>query len=234
MSKEALKLWMELPSDTRSKILSNVWCPDCRNIVTMCDYSAGFAGGYMVLRGFCGTCGHKIARVLEGYRIESKKTMKDSAQKLTARYYIFDIWIAGTGGVCDYKVKVLRRIQIVETKSLYNFAKVITQVFGFYFDHCFGFYDNFQRYPDSKKSYELFVDIGEAPLTAKNKGVKRTKIQQIFKNPGDKRLFLFDYGDCWYFAGELKEIKNAEKPDLKPALLKSIGKAPLQYPPCKE
>jgi hypothetical protein len=47
-------------------------------------------------------------------------------------------------------------------------------------------------------------------------------------------LFLFDYGNCWYFAVKLKEIKNAEKRDLKPVILESFGKAPLQYPPCEE
>ncbi|MBI5555553.1 MAG: hypothetical protein HY920_06875 [Elusimicrobia bacterium] len=117
--------------------------------------------------------------------------MEDSAQKRAPRYYIFDIWIAGTGGVCDYKVEVLRRIQIAETKSLYNFAKVITKAFGFYFDHCFEFYDNFQRYPDSKKSYELFVDIGEAPLEATGSvlemGNRLTKKKQDTKrSKGDR------------------------------------------------
>jgi len=33
---------------------------------------------------------------------------------------------------------------------------------------------------------------------------------------------------------ELKEIKQAEKWDLKPVILESIGKAPLQYPPCED
>lgn len=227
-SKEALKIWLALPASDRSKILSNVWCPDCRGGVTICDYSAEFDGGVVVLRGFCSTCGHKVARVLEGVGGPQK------ASKCGLEYYIFDIWIWGTGGVEGFEDKVLRKIQIAGTKSLYNFAKVITQAFGFYFDHCFGFYNNFQRYPDSTRAYELFVDIGEAPLTQITKGVKKTKIQQVFKKPGEKMLFLFDYGDCWYFAVELKEIKNAEKWDLKPVILESIGKAPLQYPPCED
>ncbi len=232
MAKEALKIWLALPAGDRSKILSNVWCPDCSGAVTICDYNADFDGGVVVLRGFCGTCGHKVARVLEGCDESPKKVKK--AERCGLEYYIFDARIIGTGGVCDFKENVLRRIQIAGTKSLYNFARVITQAFGFYFDHCFGFYDNFQRYPDSKMSYELFVDIGEAPLTPKNKGVKKTKIQQAFKAIGEKRLFLFDYGDCWYFEVVLKEIKNTEKWDLKPVILESIGKAPLQYPPCVE
>jgi len=45
---------------------------------------------------------------------------------------------------------------------------------------------------------------------------------------------LFDYGDCWHFAVELKEILQAEKWDLKPVILESIGEAPQQYPSCEE
>ena len=76
------------------------------------------------------------------------------------KHYIFDVWIEDCDDQ-DVKEKVLRKIQIAGDKSLYNFAKTITQAFGFYFDHCFGFYDNFKRYHDSKKAYELFPDIGE-------------------------------------------------------------------------
>jgi len=230
MVKKALKIWMELSVDARSKILSNVWCAGCRAGVTMCDYSVEFNGGVVVLRGFCTTCGHKVVRALEGCH---KKPLKNKP-KCALEYYIFDIWIAGKGGIYDFEDKVLRKIQIAGTKSLYNFAKVITKEFNFYFDHCFGFYDNFQRYHDSKKAYELFVDIGEGPLTSITKGVKKTRIEQAFKNSGEKMLFLFDYGDGWYFSVELKEIKNAEKWDLKPVILESIGEAPLQYSPCED
>lgn len=45
---KALKIWMDLPADIRSKILSNVWCPDCRTAVTICDYNADFHGGVVV------------------------------------------------------------------------------------------------------------------------------------------------------------------------------------------
>ncbi len=227
-SKEALTIWLDLPADVRTKILSNVWCPDCRGGVTICDYSVEFDGGVVVLRGFCGTCRHKVARVLEGCGESPKRVRK--AVRHGFEYYTFDIRIIGRGSIYDFKENALRRIQIAGTKSLYNFARVITDAFGFYFDHCFGFYDNFQRYPDSKMSYELFVDVREAPLTPRNKGVKKTKIQQIFKSIGEKRLFLFDYGDEWHFAVELKEIKQVEKWDLKPKILECIGNAPLQYP----
>ena len=80
----------------------------------------------------------------------------------------------------------------------------------------------------------MFVDIGEEPLSPIIKGVKKTQICQVFQNPQDKMLFLFDYGDGWRFGIELKEIKHIDKWNLDPTVLGSIGKAPMQYPPCKE
>ena len=176
---------------------------------------------------FCGTCGHKVARVLEGCGESSKKRPNAG---LDTTFLLFGFM----GMRSTDEKKIIRKIQITGTKSLYNFAKVITQAFGFYFDHCFGFYNNFQRYGDSSMAYELFVDVGEEPLSSTRKGVKKVKINQAFKSAGQKMLFLFDYGDEWRFVVELKEINQAEKWDLKPKILESIGKAPEQYPPCED
>lgn len=165
-------------------------------------------------------------------KIKTKpKTNKKKQCKL--KNYIFDVYFeeVDMDGIINV---ILRKIQIAESKNLYNFAKVITMAFDFQFDHCFGFYDNFKRYHDSKKAYELFVDIGEEPSNENIRGVKKTQIKQAFKKPGDKMLFLFDYGGGWRFTVKLKEIKNAEKWDLKPVVLESKGEAPMQYPPCEE
>jgi len=228
MAKEALKIWMEPSADIRSKILSNVWCGQCMTAVTICDYNTDFDGGVVVLRGFCSTCGHKVARVLEGCGESAKR-----APKCALEYYIFDVWLYGDEKCTDEK-KVIRKIQIAGTKSLYNLAKVITQAFGFKFDHCFGFYDTLKDKMNCKKAFELFIDVGEEPTKGIAKGVKKVKISQAFKHIGEKLIFLFDYGDGWQFNVELKEIRNAEKWDLKPVILESIGKAPLQYPPCED
>src|SRR3990167_4843077 len=105
------------------------------------------------------------------------------------KHYIFDVWLEDRK-----RRKVLRRIQIAHIRSLYNFAKVITRAFGFYFDHCFGFYDNFERRHDSKKAFELFADIGEEPLRPTTKGVEHTKLRSVFKRPGEQMLVLVDCG----------------------------------------
>jgi len=147
-------------------------------------------------------------------------------------YHIFDVWLE-EGGMHEVSHKPMRRIKIAGTRSLYNFARVITKAFGFSFDHAFGFYDGFGDLRDAKKIYELFVDIGEeaSPVA---QGVKKTKISQVFVNSGDKMLFLFDYGDEWRFRVELKEIRKTEERESEPVIMESSGKAPVQYPPCEE
>ncbi|MBL7198267.1 MAG: hypothetical protein ISS47_09235 [Candidatus Omnitrophica bacterium] len=158
----------------------------------------------------------------------SGKTKISTKGKIKAKdnVYVFDIWIDNPEIFC----KVLRTIGISEKKNLYNFAKAITQAFGFHFDHPFGFYDNLNNLYNSKIGYELFVDIGEEPLRQGFKGVKKTKILEVFRRAGDKMLFLFDYGDEWHFIVKLKEMRKILTREPLPVLLESIGKAPMQYP----
>ena len=130
--------------------------------------------------------------------------------------------------------KAARKIKISGSRSLYEFARVITKAFGFSFDHAFGFYDSFGSLRDAKKAYELFVDIGEEATTPVTDGVKKTKVTEAFQRVGEKMLFLFDYGDEWRFTVELKEIRKTEEKESEPVVLESIGKAPVQYPPCEE
>jgi hypothetical protein len=151
--------------------------------------------------------------------------------KEKSKVYILDIWINDKEKAPH---KPLRKIGISGTKSLYNFAGTIVKAFGFHFDHPFGFYSNMVNINDSSVGYELFADIGEEPLRPHFKGVKKTKILEVFSAPGVKMLFFFDYGDEWNFIVELKEIRDSLPAETLPALLESTGKAPIQYPPCEE
>lgn len=147
-------------------------------------------------------------------------------------YYIFDVRLEECG-MYEIANKTMRKIKISGSRSLYNFARVITKAFDFSFDHAFGFYDSFGNLREAKKVYELFVDAGEeaSPIA---QGVKKTKISQAFVNSGEKMLFLFDYGDEWRFTVELKEIRKTEEKESEPVILEGTGKAPVQYPPCEE
>ncbi|WP_448376842.1 IS1096 element passenger TnpR family protein [Fervidobacterium sp.] len=136
--------------------------------------------------------------------------------------------------------------------TLYRLARAIIDAFGFRLDHLFGFYDNTKSWAGSKIRYELNVDLegkeniiepeeifkGLPPEKLKHlfknrpirKGVKNTKVSQVFEKPRQRMLFLFDYGDEWHFIVELKKIVEPEQNIKYPTILETFGEAPEQYP----
>jgi len=129
--------------------------------------------------------------------------------------------------------KLYRDIEIDSGKSLYDLAESIVRAFDFDLDHAFGFYSKLtEHYLNSPIKYELFADLEGGESDAKS--VKRTKVAQAFPEVGSTMLFLFDYGDQWEFKVEV--IGRGEKmPKARyPKVLKSMGKAPPQYPVADE
>jgi arsenate reductase (glutaredoxin) len=125
--------------------------------------------------------------------------------------------------------RIYREFEIESNKSLYNLAAAIIKVFGFDFDHAFGFYSKLGGHIfDSPVKYLLFVDMGDVEFNAL--GVKKTKIAQAFAESGIKMTFLFDYGDEWRFRIEMIGEGERQTGMSYPKLLKSVGKAPEQYP----
>jgi len=123
--------------------------------------------------------------------------------------------------------KVYRDFEIPSANNLYDLGGVIVQVFGFDFDHPFGFYSKLSgRVFDSPVKYELFADMGESEA----RSVKRTRIVEAFPTVGAKMTFLFDYGDNWQFRIEVIGQNRKEPGVMYPRLLKTIGAAPEQYP----
>lgn len=57
--------WEVIPQEFREKIIQNVWCNNCRDVVTIVDYRVYSARPDIVLRGRCGTCDSDVARVVE-------------------------------------------------------------------------------------------------------------------------------------------------------------------------
>jgi|SRR3989344_2111428 len=132
------------------------------------------------------------------------------------------------------KEKPYRDIEIKENQSLSTLARAIVTSFGFYFDHCYGFYDNFQNPNKSKEKYELFTDLPDVEDTEDALGVTYVKVPKAFPRLGKKMRFLFDYGDTWLFTIELLEIKASTERKKYPQVIKSVGKAPEQYPSLEE
>ena len=113
------------------------------------------------------------------------------------------------------------------TKNLYDLAGEIVRVFGFDFDHAFGFYSKLTGdIFGSPVKYELFADMGESEA----RSVKRTRIAEAFATVGTKMTFLFDYGDSWQFRIEAIGRNRKEPGGKYPRLLKTNGEAPEQYP----
>ena len=123
--------------------------------------------------------------------------------------------------------KVYRDFEILSAKNLYDLAGAIVRVFGFDFDHAFGFYSKLTGHVfDSPVKYELFADMGESGA----RSVKRTRIIEAFPAIGTQMTFLFDYGDNWQFRIELIGQSRKEPRVRYPRLLKATGEAPEQYP----
>lgn len=61
----ASKKWLQIPVEIRKKLEGNVFCSSCKGTTTIIDYSVHESGSDVVLRGFCKTCGHKVARVID-------------------------------------------------------------------------------------------------------------------------------------------------------------------------
>ena len=130
--------------------------------------------------------------------------------------------------------KIIREIEAPENFSIYRLAEAIIGAYGFDFDHAFGFFSIISEsgYFNSERKYELFTDLieeGEDLEPTGAESVKKTKIAEVWKNPGDKLLFLFDYGDNWLFVVELIGFGIKEAKTKYQRVLKSIGKAPEQY-----
>ena len=64
-SPRARNIWRSIPADTQLKILSTVWCTQCRNMSQITTIKANVCSGLLVLRGNCSRCGANAARVVE-------------------------------------------------------------------------------------------------------------------------------------------------------------------------
>lgn len=109
---------------------------------------------------------------------------------------------------------------------LYDFAAFIIEAVGFDFDHCFEFCDNLKDPHRSSERYTLFADIGEE---ADDSGVQYTSVSQIFY-PGRRMIFLFDYGDDWFFRVTCTAMKESRAKRRFRKVLSTRGAPPEQYP----
>jgi len=66
MSK-AEEIWSSIPSETREKLIHNVFCSSCIDVTTIVDYTIEKAelNNDIVLEGKCKKCSDAVARYIE-------------------------------------------------------------------------------------------------------------------------------------------------------------------------
>jgi len=108
----------------------------------------------------------------------------------------------------DQRGKKEKTISVPDDISLYDLAEKIVVAYKIDFGHCFGFFGDVESdfYLRSEEKYELFTDLIEEGENLEPTGalsVKKTKVEDVWKNTGDKMLFMFDYGDSLEWIVEL-------------------------------
>ena len=62
---KAKKIWEDIDSHIRIRLLNNVWCRHCGKMSSIGNLSGMVESGMLVLRGSCTKCGSDVARVIE-------------------------------------------------------------------------------------------------------------------------------------------------------------------------
>jgi hypothetical protein len=64
--KKAMNIFNQIPDDIKSKILSNVYCSECKGMVKIVDFEATIDKNDLILKVKCEKCSEKVARLIEG------------------------------------------------------------------------------------------------------------------------------------------------------------------------
>jgi len=64
--KKAMQKFNKIPNEIKSKLLSNVYCTNCNDMVKIVDFEASMDGDALILKGKCGNCSDKVARLIKG------------------------------------------------------------------------------------------------------------------------------------------------------------------------
>ena len=123
------------------------------------------------------------------------------------------------------KPEIWRIIEIKHNQMLSSLHKAIFNAFDRYDEHFYSFFMNNEPW-DDESEYNL-PDPDEPGL---GKPAQRARIDSLCLKPGQKFLYVFDYGDEWWHEVEFIGTTD-ENPHIKyPRVTKKLGKSPPQYP----
>lgn len=123
-------------------------------------------------------------------------------EKFKNDIYILRVWQSDWAGhIIGFPS---RDIAIRGSSNLDKLAKIITATFDFDFDHMYEFFDNIRKNKITEKYTMCFRN---EPYRKNNPYTENIIVAQVFEK-GKKMIFLFDYGDMWYFVIKCLEIRK--------------------------
>ena len=132
-------------------------------------------------------------------------------QAMTAGTYTFKVSLNG---------KTWRRVELAAQHTLEDLHLIIQEAFELNDDHLYCFFMDGKRW--SRNSINCTAD-DHGPY------VTEAKIGRLGLEPGQEILYLFDYGDEWFFKVLLEEITEVGPMPLKPVVKAKKGNSPDQY-----
>jgi hypothetical protein len=109
-----------------------------------------------------------------------------------------------------------RHIQISENATLFRLHEAILASFDFYDDHMHSFFMNNSAWDD----YAEFICPGGDLEHARGFSDK-VKLSKFKLGPGDRFLYIFDFGDDWRF--RIRVLRRVDESTKTPLLLRSKG-----------
>jgi len=140
-----------------------------------------------------------------------QKTLSREEEKFVEGIFIFKVTL---------NKDLWRRIKISSDDTLLDLHEAIQRAFNFDDDHLYAFFMDGKPW-----SEERFV----APEDEEGPYVNEIRIGELGLFIGQKIMYLFDYGDEWWFAVKLEQITNEGHEIIRPEIIKRKGENPKQY-----
>ncbi len=162
-----------------------------------------------------------VSSFAEGFRQQRKGAGK--ARTTTPAYFDTHIIHQLKVSLRD-RPNIWRIIEIKENQMLSSLHKAIFNAFDRFEEHPYSFFMSNKPYDKENEYTSPGLDTyGRSRLAT------RIRIDSLALHPGQKFLYLFDYGDEWWHEIELIGVSEKVPRSNYPRVVKKQGKSPPQY-----
>lgn len=126
--------------------------------------------------------------------------------------------------ILDVEDDVIRDLIVAKTINLEELHFTIAKSFGFKGQEMASFYKTNNSWEEGDEIPLFDMSEGEGSLT-----MSTCFVSDVFKNVGDKLIYVYDFMAMWSFFVELTEITNTDEVGL-PRIAFSFGNAPDEAP----